>query len=77
MGLFAVKRGQSFYPSALAEFERSAALNPEFAPAQVNLGNLYLAFGRRSDARRAFAKALSLKPNPLAEEQLRLLDAGR
>ncbi|PYV16127.1 MAG: hypothetical protein DMG07_08445 [Acidobacteria bacterium] len=73
LGTFAVKRGPEFVPEALAQFERAAALNPDYAPAYANLGSVYLALGRRAEARRALEHAFALDRSPWVEEQLRQL----
>jgi tetratricopeptide (TPR) repeat protein len=73
LGVVAVKRGSDHVAEALVHFERAAALNPDFAPAHTNLGSIYLALGRRADARRAFERALAIEPNPLAADQLKKL----
>jgi len=73
MGMFAVKRGPEHLREAVQEFERTVVLNPDFAPAHINLGGLYLHLGRIGDAERAFEKALALEESDLAREQLRRL----
>jgi hypothetical protein len=77
LGMLAVKRGPAFLGEALHEFEKAAELNPDFAPALVNLGSIYLHLGRRAEAEAALKKALSLEDNPLALEQLKLLQTSR
>ena len=52
-------------------------LNPDFAPAYVNLGSIYLYLGRRREAEAALKKALALEENPLALEQMKLLGKMR
>jgi hypothetical protein len=77
LGILAVKRGPQFLNQALREFEQAVALNPDFAPAYVNLGSIYLHLGRFEEAERSLQKALSLEKNPFAEEQLRRLRRAR
>ena len=56
---------------AEAELHAALALNPRFAPALLNLGNLHEDRGRRDPARRAYDQALALEPgNVLALARL-------
>ena len=48
----------------------SVDINPDFAPAYVNLGSIYRHLGRNREAERVLRKALSLEDNPLARAQL-------
>jgi len=73
LGMLAVKRGSGHLEEAIQEFEKVVTFNPDFAPGHVNLGSIYMHFGRYNEARRSFQKALSLEKSPLAEEQLRRL----
>jgi Tetratricopeptide repeat len=73
LGMLAVKRGPEFLSEALREFHKVVELNPDFAPAYVNLGSIYLSLGRRREAEAALKKALALEENPVALEQLKLL----
>ena len=56
---------------AEAELEAALKLNPRFAPAWVNLGNLHEDRGRRDPARAAYEQVLALEPgNVLALARL-------
>lgn len=77
LGMLAVKRGPNDLGEAVREFQRAAEINPDFAPAHVNLGVIYLHLGRRAEAEQSFKKALSLERNPFAEQQLRQLRQHR
>lgn len=56
---------------AEAELEAALKLNPRFAPAWLNLGNLHEDRGRRDPARAAYEQALALEPgNVLALARL-------
>jgi tetratricopeptide (TPR) repeat protein len=77
LGMLAVKRGPAFLGEALNEFQKSVDLNPDFAPAWVNLGSIYLHLGRRAEAESTLKKALALEENPLALEQMKLLQQSR
>ena len=77
LGMLAVKRGPAFLGDALSEFQKAVELNPDFAPALVNLGSIYLHLGRRAEAESALKKALALEENPLALEQMKLLQKSR
>ncbi|WP_260482765.1 tetratricopeptide repeat-containing sulfotransferase family protein [Sphingomicrobium flavum] len=48
---------------AAAELENALALNPSYAPAWLNLGNLHEDRGAREAAREAYAKARAADPN--------------
>jgi tetratricopeptide (TPR) repeat protein len=48
---------------AIAQYQRSLALNPSSASTHYNLGIAYSARGRRSDARAEFEEALRLDPD--------------
>ena len=48
---------------AIRGFRNSLALEPEYTPALVNLGNIYLELDRLEDARTSFASALEKRPN--------------
>ena len=48
---------------AILGFRNSLALEPEYTPALVNLGNIYLELDRLDDARTSFASALEKRPN--------------
>jgi hypothetical protein len=74
LGMYAVKRGPAFLEDAMREFEQAARINPEFVPAHVNLGGIYLNRGRTHDATREYRKALELDPsNTMAKQQLQAL----
>jgi tetratricopeptide (TPR) repeat protein len=73
MGIFALKRGPAFLAEAVQEFQQAIALNPEFIPAYINLGSIYMHLGRRSEARQVYEQVLARGKNATAEEQLRLL----
>ena len=73
MGIFAVKRGPEFLAEAVREFQQSIAMNPEYIPAYLNLGNIYMHLGRRSEARQLFEEVLEREHNAAAEEQLKNL----
>ena len=49
-------------PAARASLESAFAINPEFVPALLNLGNLFEDEGDRKAAKAAYAKALALQP---------------
>ncbi|HVE84520.1 MAG TPA: tetratricopeptide repeat protein [Myxococcales bacterium] len=49
-------------PRALAELQRALALDPSFAPAQLNLGALALSSRDYATAEKAFSRALELQP---------------
>ncbi|HEY7285939.1 MAG TPA: tetratricopeptide repeat protein [Vicinamibacterales bacterium] len=51
------------FDDAIAQYERSLALNPSSASTHYNLGIAYSARGRRSDARGEFETALRLDPD--------------
>lgn len=70
LGMLAVKRGPDHLGEALREFERTIEINPDFAPAYVNLGSIYRHLGRNREAEKVLKKALSLEDNPLARSQL-------
>jgi len=53
---------QRRYEKALADFEESIKLNPDFAPVYNNRGNVLMAMGRVDDAIADFSKAISLAP---------------
>ena len=48
--------------AARASLESALAINPEFVPALLNLGNLFEDEGDREAAKAAYAKALALQP---------------
>ncbi len=77
LGIFAIKRGPAFFPQAIQEFQQAAALDPEYAPAYFNLGNVFMQLGRISEARQAFEKALELTDSPVAAQQLSLIQGRR
>ncbi len=54
-------RRQQWQP-AIQFFERAVKAAPKYAPAQVNLGNLYRQFGRKKESRVAYNKAIELQP---------------
>ncbi len=56
-------KAESRLDEALAALERSVALEPRFAPAQLNLANLYGAFNREAEAECALRAALALDPS--------------
>jgi hypothetical protein len=73
MGIFALKRGPEFLAGAIREFQQSISLNPEYIPAYLNLGNIYMHLGRRSEARQLYEEVLARQKNAAAEEQLKIL----
>jgi hypothetical protein len=77
LGIFAVKRGPEALKQAEQEFLQSIALNPEYVPAYLNLGNIYVYLGRYAEARQLYQKALALEPNPATAQQLKALDSRR
>ncbi|MFP3921505.1 MAG: tetratricopeptide repeat protein [Dichotomicrobium sp.] len=50
------------HDKALADFEKSIAINPDYAPVYNNRGNVYMAQGRVEDAIADFSRAISLAP---------------
>jgi tetratricopeptide (TPR) repeat protein len=48
--------------AALAELQRALQLNPRFAPAWLNLGNLHEDAGQRDPARAAYTRLLDIDP---------------
>ena len=67
--IFAEDFGQS--DAARAELDTALAINPEYVPALLNLGNLHEDFGDRELARAAYQRALDLEPDlPLALSRL-------
>ncbi len=50
------------YQQALADFQTSIDLNPDYAPVYNNRGNVYVAMGRFEDAIADFSRAISLAP---------------
>lgn len=53
---------QQRYEQALADFEESIKLNPDFAPVYNNRGNVLMAMGRVEDAIADFSQAIALAP---------------
>jgi tetratricopeptide (TPR) repeat protein len=54
---------QSAPPEEVIELlEKSITLRPDYAPAHVRLGDVYLGMGRSEEAKLAYAKALELDP---------------
>jgi len=53
---------QRRYEQALADFEKSIALNPDYAPVYNNRGNVLMQMGRVEDAIRDFTRAIELAP---------------
>jgi tetratricopeptide (TPR) repeat protein len=70
LGVLSMKRGREHLGEAIEQFRRSIAVNPDFAPAYQNLGNIYLFRGQLAEAERMFRKALSLGKSAAAEEGL-------
>jgi len=50
------------YEQALADFETSIALNPDYAPVYNNRGNVHVAMGKTEKAIEDFSRAVSLAP---------------
>ncbi len=50
------------YQQALADFEKSIALNPDYAPVYNNRGNVLMQMGRTEDAIKDFTRAIELAP---------------
>jgi len=50
------------YEQALADFEKSIALNPDYAPVYNNRGNVLMQMGRIEDAIKDFTRAIELAP---------------
>ena len=59
MGIFALKRGPEYLAEAVQEFQRTIALNPEYVPAYLNLGSIYMHLGRYSEARQLYEQVLA------------------
>lgn len=70
LGILAYR--QKAYKEAEKLLQRAVALNPEYAEGWNNLGAVYLARGKLSGAKEAFARALRLCPN-LRDAQENLL----
>jgi hypothetical protein len=70
VGIFALKSGTQYLNRAIQEFHQAAALDPEYLPAYLNLGSIYMQLGRFSEARREYRKALALQDNEIARQQL-------
>jgi tetratricopeptide (TPR) repeat protein len=77
LGIFGIKRGPEALKQAEQEFLQSIALNPEYAPAYLNLGNIYIYLDRRAEARQLYQKALALDPNPASVQQRQAIDSRR
>ena len=73
MGIFALKRGPEFLTEAVQEFQQAIACNPEYIPAYINLGSIYMHLGRYSDARQLYEQVLAREKNATAEQQLQIL----
>ncbi len=76
MGMFSVKQGQDF-AQAIREFQLASAVNPEYVPAYLNLGAIYLGLGRLTEARQAYARVLGIENNPTAAQQLKRIQGMR
>ena len=50
------------YEQALADFEKSISLNPDYAPVYNNRGNVLMQIGRTEDAIKDFTRAIELAP---------------
>jgi tetratricopeptide (TPR) repeat protein len=50
------------HASAAAELQQALTLNPAYAPALLNLANLYEDFGKRAEASSLYARILDLEP---------------
>ncbi len=50
------------YDQALADFETSISLNPDYAPVYNNRGNVLIQIGRSEDAIKDFTRAIELAP---------------
>lgn len=53
-------------PRATMDFRRAISIDPSFALAYFNLGNLYLKFNQLEFAEECYSKSLNLKPNDSA-----------
>jgi O-antigen ligase len=60
LGWIAIENKQ--WEQAIAWYEKVVRFNPKYAPAWVNLSNLYYENGRIDEAKTAFEKALALDP---------------
>jgi hypothetical protein len=70
LGISAIKRGPRYLNLAIQEFQQASAVNPEYIPAYLNLGSIYMQLGRFSEARQAYRKVLALEDNEIARQQL-------
>jgi cytochrome c-type biogenesis protein CcmH/NrfG len=62
----------------MACLRRAEQLNPQSGEVQARIGDLYLAHGAASDARRQFRRALELDPgNQRARSGLRAMGEGQ
>ncbi|MGH8618181.1 MAG: tetratricopeptide repeat protein [Burkholderiales bacterium] len=64
LGTLAMERGDA--EEAAAQFRRALELDPAYAPAAVNLADLYRALGREADADRVLRAALARAPRDAA-----------
>ncbi|MDZ7261404.1 MAG: tetratricopeptide repeat protein [candidate division KSB1 bacterium] len=53
----------STYDKAIEAYENALAIDPEFVPAAINLGNLYYEKGQLEKAHQLYLKALELQPD--------------
>lgn len=66
------------HADARAELDRALALEPDYLPALLNLGNLHEDLGQRAEARAAYERAVALAPgNAIALARLAGLDRAR
>ncbi len=72
--------GQQDYPSAIAQYEKSTAVNPSFSQPYNQLGYSYRFLGKYAEAEKAFKKYIELipkDPNPSDSYAELLMKMGR
>jgi tetratricopeptide (TPR) repeat protein len=77
LGIAAIKSSPQDLNRAIQEFHQASAFNPEYIPAYLNLGSIYLQLGRFSEAQQAYRKVLALEDNDIARQQLTRLQIMR